>query len=64
MNVLVTGGTGTVGSQRSRARRAECAGQHPDPHFGSKVGVEAALRRSGIPFTILRPNNFYQNDYW
>lgn len=34
------------------------------PHFGSKVGVEAALRRSGIPFTILRPNNFYQNDYW
>jgi uncharacterized protein YbjT (DUF2867 family) len=34
------------------------------PHFGSKVGVEAALRVSGIPFTILRPNNFYQNDYW
>lgn len=43
--------------------------QHADgapwlPHFGSKVGVEHAIRRSGIPFTILRPNNFYQNDYW
>lgn len=34
------------------------------PHFGSKVGVEAALRASGIAFTILRPNNFFQNDYW
>jgi len=33
------------------------------PHFGGKVGVETAVRRSGIPFTILRPNNFYQNDY-
>jgi uncharacterized protein YbjT (DUF2867 family) len=34
------------------------------PHFGAKVGAEAGLRVSGIPFTILRPNNFYQNDYW
>jgi len=34
------------------------------PHFGSKVGVEAALKVSGLPFTVLRPNNFYQNDYW
>jgi uncharacterized protein YbjT (DUF2867 family) len=34
------------------------------PHFGSKVGVEAALKVSGLPFTILRPNNFHQNDYW
>lgn len=34
------------------------------PHFGSKVGVEEALKVSGIPFTILRPNNFFQNDYW
>ena len=34
------------------------------PHFGGKVGIEAALKASGIPFTILRPNNFYQNDYW
>jgi uncharacterized protein YbjT (DUF2867 family) len=34
------------------------------PHFGSKVGIEHALKVSGIPHTILRPNNFYQNDYW
>jgi len=34
------------------------------PHFGAKVGVEQALKVSGIPFTILRPNHFYQNDYW
>lgn len=34
------------------------------PHFGSKVGVEEALKVSGIPFTILRPSNFFQNDYW
>ncbi len=34
------------------------------PHFGAKAGIEEAVRRSGIPFTILRPNNFFQNDYW
>jgi len=34
------------------------------PHFGSKISVEAAIRASGIPFTILRPNNFFQNDVW
>ncbi|HXX81652.1 MAG TPA: NmrA family NAD(P)-binding protein [Thermodesulfovibrionales bacterium] len=34
------------------------------PHFGSKLPVEAALKTSGIPYTILRPNNFFQNDYW
>jgi uncharacterized protein YbjT (DUF2867 family) len=34
------------------------------PHFASKIGIEHALEASGIPFTVLRPNNFYQNDYW
>jgi len=34
------------------------------PHFGVKVGVEEGIKRSGIPFTILRPDNFFQNDYW
>jgi uncharacterized protein YbjT (DUF2867 family) len=34
------------------------------PHFGAKVGIEAALQVSGIPFTVLRPNNFFQNDVW
>ena len=34
------------------------------PHFGSKIGVEAAVKASGIPYTILQPNNFFQNDAW
>jgi uncharacterized protein YbjT (DUF2867 family) len=34
------------------------------PHFGSKIPVEIAIKASGIPYTILRPNDFYQNDYW
>ena len=34
------------------------------PHIASKVAVEHALKESGLPYTILRPNNFYQNDYW
>lgn len=32
------------------------------PHFASKLAVEAALREFGVPFTILRPGYFYQND--
>jgi uncharacterized protein YbjT (DUF2867 family) len=34
------------------------------PHFGSKMAIEHVIKTSGIPYTILRPNNFYQNDYW
>lgn len=34
------------------------------PHFASKIAIEHAIKQSGIPYTILRPNNFYQNDYW
>lgn len=33
------------------------------PHFGAKLPVEEALKSSGINCTILRPNNFFQNDY-
>ena len=33
------------------------------PHFGSKLPIETVLKNSGIPYTILRPNNFFQNDY-
>lgn len=32
------------------------------PHFASKVAVENALREFGVPFTILRPGYFFQND--
>lgn len=34
------------------------------PHFGSKVGIEAALKASGLAWTILRPSHYFQNDYW
>jgi uncharacterized protein YbjT (DUF2867 family) len=34
------------------------------PHFGGKIGVEAAVMKSGMEYTIVRPNNFYQNDVW
>ncbi len=39
------------------------AGAHV-PHFASKIGVERALSESGLPHTVLRPNNFFQNDLW
>lgn len=34
------------------------------PHFREKVAVEDAVKESGIEYTILRPNIFYQNDFW
>ncbi|MCZ6775163.1 MAG: NmrA family NAD(P)-binding protein [Ignavibacteria bacterium] len=37
----------------------------PDaPHFAGKIPIEKAIKESGIPYTIIRPNSFYQNDYW
>jgi len=32
------------------------------PHFASKLAVENALREFGVPYTILRPAYFFQND--
>ncbi len=32
------------------------------PHFRSKLPVEKAVKESKIAYTILRPNNFFQND--
>ncbi len=32
------------------------------PHFASKLAVESAIREFDLPFTIIRPNYFYQND--
>ena len=34
------------------------------PHIASKLALEHAIEASGLPYTILRPNNFYQNDFW
>lgn len=35
---------------------------HDVPHFASKTAIETALREFGLPFTILRPGYFFQND--
>jgi uncharacterized protein YbjT (DUF2867 family) len=32
------------------------------PHFASKLAIENALRQFDLPFTIIRPNYFSQND--
>jgi uncharacterized protein YbjT (DUF2867 family) len=32
------------------------------PHFASKVEIARGLERSGIPYTVIEPNSFYQND--
>jgi len=32
------------------------------PHFVSKLPVEGVIRTSGVEYTFLRANNFYQND--
>jgi uncharacterized protein YbjT (DUF2867 family) len=34
------------------------------PHFSSKIPIENAIKSTGIEYTILRPNSFFQNDYW
>ena len=37
-------------------------GSEKIPHFRSKLPVEKAIKESKIAYTILRPNNFFQND--
>src|ERR1700678_1590653 len=32
------------------------------PHFASKFAIESAMREFDVPFTIIRPNYFMQND--
>ena len=34
------------------------------PHIGGKALVESIIKDSGIPYTLIRPNVFMQNDYW
>jgi uncharacterized protein YbjT (DUF2867 family) len=34
------------------------------PHFKSKIDIEKAIAASGIPYTVVMPNNFFQNDLW
>ncbi len=57
-------------SRRARARRIVYLSIHDAekaphvPHIAVKLVVEQAVKEAGIPFTILRPNSFFQNDYW
>lgn len=32
------------------------------PHFAAKLAVETALHAGPVPFTVIRPNYFFQND--
>jgi len=32
------------------------------PHFAAKLAIENALREFNVPFTVIRPNYFFQND--
>jgi uncharacterized protein YbjT (DUF2867 family) len=34
------------------------------PHFAAKYAVEEAIRGGGMPYTILRPGYFFQNERW
>lgn len=34
------------------------------PHIGAKVIIKQFLISSGKPFTVIEPNNFFQNDLW
>jgi uncharacterized protein YbjT (DUF2867 family) len=34
------------------------------PHFSAKIAIQHAIRESGIPWTFIMPNNFFQNDFW
>jgi uncharacterized protein YbjT (DUF2867 family) len=57
-------------AKKARARKivymsvALPPGSEHIPHFASKIPVERAVQASGLQWTILRPNNFFQNDYW
>lgn len=34
------------------------------PHFKSKIDVHKAIRESGMTYTLIKPNNFFQNENW
>src|SRR3569833_1083149 len=38
------------------------AGSEHIPHFQSKIPIEQAIKGAGCAYTLLRPNNFFQND--
>lgn len=34
------------------------------PHFRSKIEIQKAIEASGLRWTTVMPNNFFQNDHW
>jgi uncharacterized protein YbjT (DUF2867 family) len=34
------------------------------PHFLAKIRIQEAIERSGLRYTFVMPNNFYDNDHW
>jgi uncharacterized protein YbjT (DUF2867 family) len=74
---LVTPGTarrpGSVVNQARRQKAKRIVKARPSttprrafkfPLRAAKVAIEAAIRDTGIAYTMIRLNNFYQNDYW
>lgn len=61
---------GVLGAQLSGVKRfVYLSIQHLEkapaiPHFSSKLPIEAAVKASGMEWTIIRPNNFFQNEEW
>jgi uncharacterized protein YbjT (DUF2867 family) len=57
-------------ARQSRARRIVYMSVHRIeqgahiPHFAAKIPIEQAVRSSGLAWTLIRPNNFYQVDDW
>jgi uncharacterized protein YbjT (DUF2867 family) len=57
-------------AQRAKIRHlVKFSGMGADPHTASELlrlhaETDNLLRRSGVPFTILQPNSFYQNMLW
>src|SRR6266852_2973189 len=65
--ILVTGATGTVGSQvvKLSARHVDADFMAPPPLAHWHRDSEQRLRSLGIPWTILRPGTFASNVlYW
>lgn len=34
------------------------------PHFASKIAIQKELEKSGMKWTTIAPNNFFENDFW
>jgi uncharacterized protein YbjT (DUF2867 family) len=62
-SLIVLGMAKRAGLQHITYLSVLAAERFPDvPDFAAKLAVETALRQSGIPFTILRPGFYFQND--